>query len=164
MRLSHHFRHHTHFSGSLFGGRWFRRGLLLMVIPLGAMACGRHHHHNHNATEAEVKENALEHADDLVDWLDGTEAQKTQIKQVVNAAVPDLMAFRDEHRALRVELQKELSAPTINPAALEGLRVKALKMMDDATARGLRALTDVATVLTPEQRQKAIGKWKKFSG
>lgn len=164
MRFSHRFGHHTRHSGSFFGNRWFRRGLLVLAIPLGAMACGRHRHHDPNATEAEIKENADEHIDDVVDWLDGTDAQKTQIKQVVNAAIPDLMTYREEHRALRDEFQKELAAPTVNPAALENLRGKALKMMDDASARGLRALTDVANILTAEQRQKAISKWKKFSG
>lgn len=163
MRFSHRFGHHAHQSHSFFGNRWFRRGLLIMAIPLGAMACGRRHHHDPNATEAEVIENAEEHIDDAVDWLDGTDVQKTQIKRVVSAAIPELMAFRDEHRALRDEFQKELSAPTINATALEGLRGRALKMIDAASARGLRALTEVVTVLTPEQRQKAINKWKKFN-
>lgn len=162
MRFSHRFGHHARHS-SFFGSRWFRRGLLIMAIPLGAMACGRHRHHDPNATEAEIKENADEHVDDIVDWLDGTDAQKTQIKQVVNNAIPDLLSYREEHRALRAEFQKEMSASTINPQALESLRGKALKMMDEASARGLRALTDVANILTPEQRQKAISKWKKFS-
>lgn len=163
MRFSHRFEHHSRHTHGFFGNRWLRRGLLIMAIPLGAMACGRRHHHDPNITEAELKERVEDHVDDVVDWLDGTDAQKTQITSVVNAAIPDMMAFRDEHRALRDEFQKELSAPTINPTALEGLRGRALKMMDAASARGLRALTDVANVLTAEQRQKAISKWKKFS-
>jgi periplasmic protein CpxP/Spy len=164
MRFAHRFGHQPRHSHSIFCHRWFRRGLLVLAIPLGAMACGRHHHHDPNATEAEIKENAEEHIDDVVDWLDGTDAQKAQIKQVVDTAIPDMMAFREEHRALRSEFQKELTANTINPDALESLRARALKMVDAATARGLRALTDVANVLTPDQRQKAVSKWKKFSG
>ena len=163
MRFSHRFGHHAGPSQGFFRNRWFRRGLLVMAIPLGAMACRGRPHHNPNATEAEVKANADEHIDDAVDWLDGTDAQKQQIKQVVNAAIPDLLAYRDEHRALREEFQKELTAPRVNAAALEGLRGRALKMADAASARALQALADVANVLTPEQRQKAVDKWKRFS-
>lgn len=164
MRFSHHFGSHSRHSRAFFGNRWLRRGVLLLAIPLGAMACGRCHHHPSNVSETELKEHAEDHIDDIVDWLDGTDAQKAQIKQVVDAAIPDLLAFRDEHRALRDEFQKELVAPSINSEALETLRGRALKMMEDASARGLRALADVAKVLTPEQRQKAVSKWKKFSG
>lgn len=152
-----------HVRSSWFGRKWFRRGLLLLVLPIGAVAChGRGHHHD-SLTEAEVKERAADHVDDAIDWLDGTDAQKQQVKLVVDAAIPDAMSFRDEQRALRSEFQKELAAPTVNAAALEDLRGRFLKLADAATARGLRALTDVAQILTPQQRQKAVEKWQKFS-
>lgn len=156
---------HSHsVRSSWFGRKWLRRGLLLIVLPFGAMAChGRSHHHG-NLTEAEAKERAADHVDDAMDWLDGTDAQKQQVKQVVDTAIPDLMAFREEQRALRTEFQKELSAPTVNATALEDLRVRFMKLADAATARGLRAFTDVAQILTPQQRQKAVEKWRKFSG
>lgn len=163
MRFSHYLGTPLRYSRAFLGSRWFRLGMLLFAIPLSAMACGRRHHHDHNVTEAELKERAEDRIDHVVEWLDGTQAQKAQIKQILDAAIPDLLALRDEDRALRDEIQKELAAPDVNPAALESLRGRALKMVDDASARVLRALTDVAQVLTPEQRQKAVSKWKKFS-
>lgn len=144
------------------GRSWFRRGLILLVLPLGAMAC--HHRNPHdNLTEAEVKERAADHVDDAMDWLDGTDAQKQRVTQVVDAAIPDAMAFREEQRALRSEFQKELKAPTVNATALEDLRVRFMKLADAATTRGVRAIVDVANILTPQQRQKLVEKWEKFS-
>jgi Spy/CpxP family protein refolding chaperone len=159
-----HFGSHSrHSRPGWFGGPWMRRGLLLLVLPLGAAAChGRHHHAD--LTEEEAKERAADHIDDVMDWLDGTDAQKAQVQKIVDTAIPDLMGFREEHRALRAEFQKELAAPTVNPAALEDLRTRAMKLADAASARGLKAFSDISQVLTPEQRQKAIEKWKKFSG
>jgi Spy/CpxP family protein refolding chaperone len=161
----HRFEGHSRYvRSSWFGRKWFRRGLLLLVLPIGAVAChGRGHHHD-NLTEAELKERAADHVDDALDWLDGTDTQKQQVKQVVDTTIPDMMSFREEQRALRTEFQKELKAPTVNAAALEDLRVRFMKLADAATARGLRAFTDIARVLTPQQRQKAVEKWQKFSG
>ncbi len=161
--FGHRFGVRSHARSSWFGRPWLRRGLLMVVLPLGAMAChGRHHHEN--LTEEEAKERAADHVDDVMDWLDGTDAQKQQAQRVVDGAIPDMMGFREEHRALRTEFQKELAAPTVNAAALEDLRVRFLKLADAATARGLRAFTDIAQILTPQQRQKAVEKWRKFSG
>lgn len=151
-----------HVHSSWGRGPWFRRGMLLLVLPLGAMAC--HHRNAHdNLTEAEVKERAADHVDDVLDWLDATDAQKQQVTQVVSGAVPDAMGLRDEQRALRTEFQKELKAPSVNAAALEDLRGRFMKLADAATARGLRAVVDIANILTPQQRQKAVEKWEKFS-
>lgn len=151
-----------HVHSSWRGRKWFRRGLLLLVLPIGAIAC-HHRGHHENLTEAEVKEHAADHVDDAIDWLDGTDAQKQQVTQVVNGAIPDGMGFREEQRALRTEFQKELKAPTVNAAALEDLRVRFMKLADAATTRGLRAIVDIANILTPHQRQKAVEKWEKFS-
>lgn len=156
--------HSPRFGSRWFGRPWLRRGLLLLVLPLGAAACHGRPHHDANLTEAEAKERAADHVDDAMDWLDGTDAQKQQVKRIVDATIPDMMSFREEQRALRAEFQKELTAPNVNPAALEDLRVRFMKLADAASARGLRAFSDVAQVLTPAQRQKAVEKWRKFSG
>lgn len=144
------------------GRRWFRRGVLLLILPLGALACHHRNHHD-DLTEAEAKERAADHVDDAMDWLDATDAQKQQVTQVVSAAIPDAMGFREEQRALRTEFQKELKAPSVNATALEDLRVRFMKLADAATTRGLRVIVDVANILTPQQRQKAVEKWEKFS-
>lgn len=159
----HRFSGPFHHTRSSWFGRGWRRGLLLLILPFGAAAChGRPHHHS-NLTEQEAKERAADHVDDVLDWLDGTDAQKQQVKVVVDALIPDLMAFREEHRALRAEFQKALAAPTVDPTTLEDLRVRMMRLADAATARGTRALAEVSQVLTPEQRSKAIEKWRKFS-
>ena len=127
------------------------------------MACHGRPHRHADVSEAEAKERAAEHVDDALDWLDGTEVQKKQVTAVVDQVIPDLMSYKEEHKALRAEFQKVLAAPTVDPAALEDLRVRFLKLADAATPRGTRALGEIAQILTPQQRQKAIEKWRKFS-
>lgn len=162
--FGHRFAHHIRRTSSRWSGhRWIRRGVLLLILPIGAVACHARPHHHGNISEAEAKERAAEHIDDAMDWIDGTEAQKQQVKQVVDGAIPDMMSFRDEHRALRTEFQKELAAPTVSPTALEDLRVRFMRLADAASQRAVKALGDVAQVLTLEQRQKIIEKWRKFS-
>lgn len=161
--FGHRFGSHAHARSGWFHNKWFRRGLFLLVLPVGAVAChGRGHHHG-TMTEAEMKERANDHVDDAMDWLDATEAQTQQVQRVVETAIPDVVSYRDEHRALRSEFQKELAADTVDAAALEDLRQRFVKLADAATARGLRVVTDIAQVLTPQQRKKAVEKWQKFS-
>ncbi len=145
------------------GHRWFRRGVLLLILPIGAIACHSRPHHHGNMSEAEAKERAADHVEDAMDWIDGTDTQKQQVKQVVDGAIPDMMSFREEQRALRTELQKELTAAAVNPAALEDLRARFMRLADAASQRAVKALGDVAQVLTLEQRQKIIEKWRKYS-
>ena len=114
-------------------------------------------------SEAEAKERAADHVEDAMDWIDGTDTQKQQVKQVVDGAIPEMMSFREEQRALRTELQKELAAAAVNPAALEDLRARFMRLADAASQRAVKALGDVAQVLTLEQRQKIIEKWRKYS-
>ena len=161
--FGHRFGSHAHARSGWFDNKWLRRGLFLLVLPVGAVAChGRGHHHG-NMSEAELKERANDRVDDIMDWLDASAAQTQQVQRVVETAIPDAVSFRDEHRALRTEFQKELAADTVNAAALEDLRQRFLKLADAATARALRAVTDIAQTLTPQQRQKAVEKWQKFS-
>lgn len=148
--------------GGWLRGPWLRNGLLLLVLPVGAAACHGRSHRHADLTEAELKERAADHVDDAMDWIDGTDNQKQQVRQVVDKLIPDLMGYRNEQRALRTEFQNALSAPTVDPTALEDLRVRFLRLADVTTARGAQALTAVAQILTPQQRQKIIEKWRKF--
>ncbi len=92
--------------------------------------------------------------DRMLDGLNATDAQRSQIKQIAMAAAADLKAQRDAGRGLRERGMQIFAAPTVDAAAAESLRQQMLAQHDQASKRVLQAMLDVSNVLTPEQRAK----------
>jgi len=90
--------------------------------------------------------------DHMLDGLNATDAQRTQVKQIAVAAAADLKAQRDAGRALHERGTQLFAAPTVDTAAVEALRQQMLAQHDQASKRVMQAMLDIAKVLTPEQR------------
>lgn len=95
-----------------------------------------------------------EQIDRMLDGLDASDAQRTQIRQIAMAAAADLKAQRDAVRGLRERGMQIFTAPTVDAAAGESLRQQMSAQHEQASKRTLQAMLDVAKVLTPEQRAK----------
>jgi Spy/CpxP family protein refolding chaperone len=98
--------------------------------------------------------------DRMLDGLDATDAQRTQIKQIAQAASADLKAGREATRALHEKSLQIFAAPTVDAAAAESVRQQLGVKHDDASRRMLQAMLDVSRVLTPEQRAKLADRMK----
>lgn len=92
--------------------------------------------------------------DHMLDGLNATDAQRAQIKQIMQAAATDLKAQRESGRALRERAMQIFTAPTVDAAAAESVRLQMLQQHDQASKRMLQAMLDTSRVLTPEQRTK----------
>ena len=92
--------------------------------------------------------------DRMLDGLDATDAQRTQIKQIAAAAAADMKAQEQSGRALRQRGMQIFTAPNVDPAAAEQLRQQMLQQHDQMSRRMTQAMLDVARVLTPEQRAR----------
>jgi len=92
--------------------------------------------------------------DGMLDGLNASAAQRTQIKQIATAAAADLKAQHEAARAMREKAMQIFSAPTVDAAAAETLREQMVAQHDQASKRRLQAMLDIAKVLTPEQRAK----------
>ena len=57
--------------------------------------------------------------DHMLDGLNATDAQRTQIRQIAQAAAADLKAQREAGRALRDKGMQIFTAPTVDAAAAE---------------------------------------------
>lgn len=101
--------------------------------------------------------------DRMLDGLNATDAQRTQIKQIAQAAAVDLKAQREGTRALREKSLQIFAAPTVDAAAAESVRQQLSVKHDDASRRTLQAMLDVSRVLTPEQRAKLTERMKQRS-
>ncbi len=91
-------------------------------------------------------------ADHLLKGLDVSEAQRTQVRQIAQAAVADMKPQQEARRALHEKSLQLMAAPTLDAAAAEALRQQMLAQRDQASKRMLQAMLDIGRVLTPEQR------------
>lgn len=92
--------------------------------------------------------------DHMLDGLNATDAQRTQIKQIVQAAAADLKAQHEAGRAMHQKGMQIFAAANVDAAAAETLRQQMSAQHDQASKRMLTAMLDVSKVLTPEQRAK----------
>ena len=92
--------------------------------------------------------------DHMLDGLNATDAQRSQIKQIAAAAAADLKAQGEARRALRQRAMQAFVAPNVDTAAVEQARQQMLQQHDQMSRRMTQAMLDVARVLTPEQRAR----------
>ena len=92
--------------------------------------------------------------DPMLDGLNATDAQRTQIKQILQSAGADLKAQHEAGRALHQKGMQIFAAPNVDAAAAEQLRQQLSAQHDQVSKRMLAAMLDVSKVLTPEQRAK----------
>lgn len=98
--------------------------------------------------------------DHMLDGLNATDAQRTQIKQIYKVAADDLQAQREAGRALHERSMQIFAAPNVDAAAAESVRQQMLQQHDQASKRMLQARLDASKVLTPEQRAKMAERMK----
>lgn len=90
--------------------------------------------------------------DHLLNGLNASDAQRSQIKQIAQAAAADLKQQHAAARSLHQQEAQIFTAPTVDANAAEQLRQRMLAQHDQASRRVTQAMVDVAQVLTPEQR------------
>ena len=101
--------------------------------------------------------------DHMLDGLNATDAQRTQIKQIMQAARDDLKAQREAGRALRERGMQIFAAPSVDAAQAESVRQQMVAQHDASSRRMLQAMLDASRVLTPEQRAKLAERMKERS-
>ena len=92
--------------------------------------------------------------DHMLDGLNASDAQRSQIKQIAAAAAADMKTQREAGRALRQRAMQAFVAPNVDAAAVEQVRQQMLQQHDQVSRRMTQAMLDVARVLTPEQRAR----------
>jgi protein CpxP len=110
--------------------------------------------HHGGMDPQEMVEHLQVHVSHVLDEVDATADQKARVKDIVAAATKDLEALHDQQGNVHKELHEVFTAPTIDRAKLETLRVAHMQALDAASKRCATALADAAEVLTPEQRQQ----------
>ena len=89
----------------------------------------------------------------LLDAVNASAEQRTQIKQITDAARADMKAQHAMGRQLRGDSAALFAQPTVDARAAEALRQQMLARHDQASKRQLQMMLDISRVLTPEQRR-----------
>jgi Spy/CpxP family protein refolding chaperone len=137
-------------------------GLLVAVAGSFALTAyaqggphGRMGHHHHDGGMTFMGGRGLER---MLDSVNASAEQRTQIRQIAQAAHADLKAQRDAGRVLRERQMQLFTQPTVDANAAEQLRQQMLAQHDQRSRRVMQAMLDASRVLTPEQRQQLAQK------
>ena len=125
------------------------------TLAFGALARGR----GGPADPARAEEHLERFLKHLYVDVDATPEQQQKIDPIAKQAAKDLRPLREKEHAARRETMKRLTADTIDRGAIERLRAEQTAAHDAASKRFTKALTDVAEVLTPEQRRKLAARF-----
>jgi protein CpxP len=153
--------------------RWFLASLVLAVAasvgmsawahgsgPDGSMGGRGARHHMAGGLWGGSPERLGRMVDRMLDGLNATDAQRSQIRQIAQAAAADVKSQREAGRGLREKGMDIFTAPNVDPAAAEQLRQQALAQHDQVSRRMTAAMLDISRVLTPEQRAKLAQRMK----
>ncbi len=125
-----------------------------MAQPMGGMQGGPGMHGDMHGGPHGMRGGMGHMPERLLNDVKATPEQRTQIKQIMDAAHKDLQAQREAGRALREEGMRLFTQANVDANAVEALRQKRLAQHDQASKRMTQAMLDASRVLTPEQRQQ----------
>jgi periplasmic protein CpxP/Spy len=90
----------------------------------------------------------------MLDSVNATADQRSQIKAIAERAMADLRAQRDAAKGTRDQFMTLFTQPTVDANAAEALRAQKMQQADQASRRMTQAMLEVSRVLTPEQRKQ----------
>jgi periplasmic protein CpxP/Spy len=90
----------------------------------------------------------------LLDGVNASAEQRSQIKAIAERAMTDLKAQRESGRGTRDKLMQLFAQPVVDANAAEALRQQAMQQHDQASRRMMQAMVEASRVLTPEQRKQ----------
>lgn len=87
--------------------------------------------------------------------FDATDAQRDQITDIVLGVARDMRTVPDGFRAASTEFRDLLLAEEVDAEALEAIRAERISVADRISREMVAAMTEIAGILTAEQRQTA---------
>ncbi len=132
-------------------------GGAVLVAVLGTVAVsawaqgGPGRHGGHGGPGMGMMEGRM--AERMLDSVNATTEQRTQIKQITERAAADRKVQHESGRALREQGMKLFTQPTVDANAAEALRQQMMQQHDQGSRRMMQTMVEVSRVLTPEQRK-----------
>jgi len=130
-----------------------------LALVLGVAGCRKK---ADPASPAEMKDELSGKIGWVIGRVDPTDEQRKLVDGLLDQLAPDLFAMQEENNALKRRLITVLSADTVDPKALEAARRESLSLFDRYTKRMMQAGEEAIGILTPEQRKRLVGMWKRY--
>ncbi len=92
--------------------------------------------------------------DRMLDGVNASAEQRTQIKAIAERTASDLKAQREAGKGTRDQFMALFTQPTVDANAAEALRAQTMQRHDQASRRVMQAMIEISRVLTPEQRKQ----------
>ena len=127
----------------------FALPVLLAVAALAYAHQGGIHHGPDDSRHVDMH---LTHMAALLDKIDASDSQKSQIDGLLRSAFTDLKAAKDQHHAAFGQFHELLFAPGIDRPRIEALRAQQVEALDEVSRNFVKAFADAAEVLSPDQR------------
>jgi periplasmic protein CpxP/Spy len=90
----------------------------------------------------------------MLDSVNASAEQRTQIKAIAERAKADLQGQRDAGKGTRQQMMALFTQPVVDANAVEALRAQQMQRHDQASRRMTQAMVEVSRVLSPEQRKQ----------
>ena len=110
------------------------------------------HHRGPVASEADALERMKGVSARILGKVEASGAQREQVDAMLEALVAEAWPLREEHRENRRHLVAELTRPTVDREALEGLRARELALADHLSRELVEAVVALSGILDAEQR------------
>jgi Spy/CpxP family protein refolding chaperone len=91
----------------------------------------------------------------LLDKVNATPAQRSQIQGIWANLKPQLKANRQQRMALHRQMASAFTAPTVDASQIEQLRQQSMQLADSQSQLFTQGLVQTAQVLTQDQRKQA---------
>lgn len=92
--------------------------------------------------------------------VDATEEQRQEVATILQGLDPDVVRWQEERQALKARFIQALAAEQVNPNELATIKSAGVELADQALSRTVEVVLKVSDVLTPEQRQELVEKWR----
>lgn len=140
--------------------RAFAFGSVLAIAGAFALTAWAGPHGEHGRHAGFMMGGSPRHLERLLDSVDATEAQRSEVRRIAAAAAADLKVEREAGRALRERQLQLFTQPTVDAGAVESLRREMLVQHDRSSRRMTQAMVEASRVLTPEQRAQLAERMK----
>jgi protein CpxP len=135
----------------LFGG-------VVLVAVLGSIALSAwaqgEHGRRHGGTGMMGMPMHGQMVERMLDSVNATPEQRTQIKQITERAAAERKAQFESGRALREQGMALFTQPVVDANAAEALRQKMLQQHDQTSRTMMQTMLEISRVLSPEQRKQ----------
>ena len=139
--------------------RVLKTGAAATVLALSGLAAhAQGHPHPPGGPDMMMEGGHVEH---MLDAVDATEAQRAQVKTIMQAAHADLKAAFTSARDLHKQTLALYAAPAIDANAIEALRVQGQALHEQISKRMSQGMIAAANVLTPAQRAAVAARMAK---